>query len=193
MMGGDDRPSVRETILAMFGWPPDAEAFDPLDYETWPQRLRDMAGDAEDGLDNGDLRPLAVILQQGFPVPNWLSLRLAEAIDPGGRGRFRIEAIGRKKGEKGEKAAAERYARNANIGAYVAYYIHKHGQDQGVYDSAIADARAKFGLGKKSSAPAQHYAAFRAQAFDDAGSISPFYAVFFSDQYWRNYPFKRSD
>lgn len=191
-MAGADRLTVRETILAMFGWPPDAEAFDPLDYETWPQRLRDMAGEAEDGLDDGDLMPLAALLQQGLPLPTWLSLRLAEAIDPGGGGRFRIEAIGRKKGEVGERAAAKRYARNSNIGAYVAYYIHKHGQDQGVYDSAIADARDKFGLGKKSSAPAQHYAAFRTHAFEDDGSISPFYAVFFSDLYWRNYTFKRS-
>lgn len=192
-MADEQRSDIRETILAMFGWQPDALAFDSLDYETWPQRLRDLAGEVEDGMDNGDLAPLASYLRAGYPLPIWLSLKLAAAIELEGDGRYLVEARGRKKGEQGEKAAADRYARNANIGAYVAFYLHKYGQSSGIYDSAIADARTKFGLGEKSSAPAQHYAAWRDRAFQKDGSIHPFYAVFFSDRYWENYFSNRFD
>lgn len=191
-MADDNRPTVREVILEMFGWPTDALAFDPLDYETWPQRLRDRAGEVADGLDNGDLGPLAAYLQEGFPLPTWLSLQLADAINPRGGGRYKVGFSGRKTGEQGERKAAARHSRNYSIGAYVAYYIHKHGRGQAVYDSAIADAREKFGLGEKSSAPAQHYAKFRAVAFKEDGSISPFHASAFSDLRWKHYPFKRS-
>lgn len=190
-MADDQNPTVRETILAMYFWPPDALDFDPLDYRTWCQRLRDLACEVEHGLAIGDLAPLAAYLRDGFPLPGWLSLRLADAIDPHGDGRFVIKRGWRKSGEQGERVAFARHSRNANIGLYVCYLMNKHGP--GTYDAAIEETKRRFGIGKKSTNPNTQYMKQKAHAFDESGSIHPFYVTFFEDLYWKHYPFPCPD
>jgi hypothetical protein len=121
-----------------------ALAYDPLDYETWPEDQKDFAGTVWRGLHDGDLRPLAAYLRAGHYIDPGLAREIADAIEDVEGGWFKIVAVGKggRTGPKGLTFDGERNDRKTMIGVWVEKNLREcpRGASAGIY----LDAQERF-------------------------------------------------
>lgn len=130
-------------------------AYDPTNYETWPEEQKDFAGRVWRGLQDGNLQPLADYLRAGHYIDRVLAKEIADAIEGGGNGLFRIVPKGRRPGQRGFTAITESHDSKLEVGVWMESRIREFGR--GGYEAALEDTKARFGLGKRTIEKAHKY------------------------------------
>ena len=126
-------------------WPCMGEGYDPLKYETWPEEVRDFAGDVVGALRDGDLTLLARYIREGHYLEPVMAKEIADMLDSDeGYTPFRVEAVKRTKRPGGWSKWSEDRFRRMQIGVWVEAEIRT--APRGAYDGIITEACEKFGV-----------------------------------------------
>lgn len=132
MNGKDDRPD------APSDWPDHLSPIGDFgECEIWSRAL------VESGLQAADLSPLASHLRSGFPIPQSLADRIADALEGKPGALCQITAKRSKAGR-----AHDRSKHSRHVGIAMAAYRRLSGMQRGEYDSHIVAVAEEFGVSK---------------------------------------------
>lgn len=130
-----------------------SRAYDPVDYDTWPDEQKDFAGRVWNGLHNGNLQPLADYLRAGHYIEPALGREIAEAIEGVDAGFYHIVTKGRERGQRGWDASWAAHDKKMRVGMLAEKLVREYGP--GGFDAAIAEVRRREKFAPKSSWPAE--------------------------------------
>ena len=112
---------------------------------SWPEWLRLAHSEARDGIDDGDLEPLAAYLEAGLPVDWMLRRHIADAIRGTNPLGFKLLAKGASKKARRQSAVWKSYNRKLEIGLHAEAILR--GPNSPGYDAAISTTALHFKLG----------------------------------------------
>lgn len=125
-------------------------------FASWPQEQRDMMSHVAAGIVDGNLQPLADYFRAGFTeIEPALARELADMIDSQeAYTLYRIQAVGRRRGEIGWSAASDFHHRKLEIGVFMEDRVRRYGR--GGYEAALADTKQRFEIGSSATIAKAH-------------------------------------
>lgn len=128
------------------------EEYDPLRWETWPEEQREAAIQANKGVLDGDLRPLADYLRRGYYINAPLANEIILAIECSEYSPCHIVTKRRERGGKTWSQTSEASDRKIRIGFFMEKRLRE--LPKGSYDSVLIEVKEQFDVGHQTAATA---------------------------------------
>lgn len=129
-----------------------SQPYDPLNFDTWPDEQVAELRALWDGLEDGDLGPLAAYLRAGKYIPDMVGEQIADAIEKHPLAPFHIVTKRRARGTLSGSEMAALHKKRMRIGVYAEKECLLGG-----YESAMAATTARFKVSRKTANDARNY------------------------------------